>query len=79
MSFMRDHIHEIEVVVEGVAVHRHGLVFIGPPGGVTVRHRARPVEYHVNGDPAAMPPPTPDWDYYDPEEWDWEEDRLPHD
>lgn len=77
-GFMADHLHEVEVIVSGVVVHRHGLVFIGPPGEVTVRHRIRPLERHVGTDTQPVPEPD-DWAWYDPEEWDWEEDTIPRD
>lgn len=73
---MADHMHEVEITVNGVVVHRHGLVFIGVPGDVSVRHRSRPIEFHqINQEEPVQQPG--EWDDYDPEEWDWEEDRLP--
>lgn len=76
MSAMRDHVHEVEVIVSGVVVHRHGLVFIGTPGDVFIRHRSKPIEFHmVTGDEPVEPPG--EWDDCDPEEWDWEEDTIP--
>ena len=75
---MRDHMHEVEIEVVGVTVHRHRLVFIGVPGEVTVRHRSRPIEFHMD---AVEPPVEPPggWDEHEPEEWDWEEDTIPRD
>lgn len=72
MSFMRDHIHEIEVVVEGVVVHRHGLVFIGVPGEVTVRHRSQPIEIRQEeGTPDEVTARRAEWTDIDPDDWPW--------
>jgi len=67
---MADHVHEVEVVVHGVVVHRHGISFVGVPGDVTVRHRSRPVEVRQ-----VMPHEQPEqfamWTDIDPDDWPW--------
>lgn len=70
MSYTSDHVHEVEVTVNGVVVHRHGLVFIGVPGDVTVRHRSRPIEFHSEVPDGTTQRPA-EWDEYDPDDWPW--------
>lgn len=75
---MADHVHEVEITVSGVVVHRHRLVFVGVPGDVSVRHRSQPVEVgRIEGN--ELEQHLGEWDDYDPEEWDWEEDTTPRD
>ena len=75
---MADHLHEVEITINGVMVHRHGLVFVGVPGDVSVRHRSQPVGVgRIEGNELEQHPG--EWDDYDPEEWGWEEDTIPRD
>lgn len=69
MSYLSDHLHEVEVTISGVTVLRQGLVFIGPPGEVTVRHRSRPIEFYMSDEEPPTPPPV-EWEEMEPEDWD---------
>lgn len=71
MSYLSDHVHEVEVIVTGVVVARHHLVFIGPPGEVAVRHRSKPIEFHMSEAEPPTPPPS-DWEALEMDDWDWE-------
>lgn len=71
MSYLGDHMHEVEIRVEGVVVHVHQMMFVGVPGEVTVRHRSQPIEVcgRQEEEPLALPPSPGEWEDYDPDEW----------